>query len=134
VPTKLYLPMVSDVAALSNRNPSFELDLAIVCQSTTSISPISMSPISLSPEYVRDESRTHFAETLRYMLDGVKNSAGMDEKTGTRLGGLGELTAAAKTSRTVSSDGWTTSCRMVSDGLLGTLSRAQRNVPEAPCC
>jgi hypothetical protein len=58
-----------------------------------------------------NESRTHFAEILRYMLDGVKNSAGIDENTGTRFGGFGELTAAAKTSRMVSSDGWTTSCK-----------------------
>lgn len=57
------------------------------------------------------------------MLDGVRNSAGMDEKTGTRLGGLGELTAAARTSRTVSSDGWTTSCGMVSNGFSGTVFR-----------
>lgn len=34
----------------------------------------------------------------------------MEEKTGTRLGGFGESTAAANTSRTVSSDGWTASC------------------------
>lgn len=43
------------------------------------------------------------------MLDGVRNSADMEEKTGTRLGGLGELTAAASTSRTVSSGGCTPS-------------------------
>lgn len=41
------------------------------------------------------------------MLDGVKNSAEMDENMGTRFGGLGDFTAAASTSRTVSSDGWT---------------------------
>jgi hypothetical protein len=45
-----------------------------------------------------NESRTHFAETLRYMLDGVKNSAGIEEKTGTRFGGFGDLIAAANTS------------------------------------
>jgi hypothetical protein len=39
------------------------------------------------------------------MLDGVRNSADMDEKIGTRFGGLGELTAAASTCRTVSRDG-----------------------------
>lgn len=50
-------------------------------------------------------SHTHFADIFRYMLDGVKNSAGIEEKTGTRFGGLGDLTAAANTSRMVSSDG-----------------------------
>lgn len=54
-------------------------------------------------------SHTHFAEILRYMLDGVRNSAGIDEKTGTRFGGFGELTAAARTSCITSSDGWTAS-------------------------
>jgi hypothetical protein len=58
----------------------------------------------------KNESGTHFAETLRYMLDGVRNSAGIEEKTGTRFGGLDALAAAARTSRMVSSDGWTTSC------------------------
>jgi hypothetical protein len=53
----------------------------------------------------RTMSHTHFAEIFRYMLDGVKNSAGIEEKTGTRFGGLGDLTAAANTSRMVSSDG-----------------------------
>ena len=50
-------------------------------------------------------SHTYFAEIFRYMLDGVRNSAGIEENTGTRFGGLGDLTAAANTSRTVSSDG-----------------------------
>lgn len=50
-------------------------------------------------------SHTHFAEIFRYMLDAVKNSAGIEENTGTRFGGLGDLTAAANTSRMVSSDG-----------------------------
>ena len=81
------------------------------------------------------ESRTHFAETLRYMLDGVRNSAEMEEKTGTRLGGFGELAAAANTSRTVSRDGWTPSycghalssaCRQLMVGL-------RQNLPEEPC-
>jgi hypothetical protein len=44
------------------------------------------------------------------MLDGVRNSAGIEENTGTRFGGLGDLIAAANTSRTVSSDGWMPSC------------------------
>jgi hypothetical protein len=48
---------------------------------------------------------THFAETFRYMLEGVKNSADIDENIGTRFGGLGEFTVAASTSRTVSRDG-----------------------------
>jgi hypothetical protein len=39
------------------------------------------------------------------MLEGVRNSADIEEKTGTRLGGFGELTAAANTSRTVSREG-----------------------------
>jgi hypothetical protein len=46
-----------------------------------------------------------FAEIFRYMLDAVKNSAGIEENTGTRFGGLGDLTAAANTPRMVSSDG-----------------------------
>lgn len=50
-------------------------------------------------------SHTHFAEIFRYMLDGVRNSAGIEEYTGTRFGGLGELVNVANTSRTVSSDG-----------------------------
>jgi hypothetical protein len=69
-------------------------------------------PGSIAPSLKQwNESDTHFAETLRYMLDGVRNSAGMEEKTGTRFGGLGDVTAAASTSRMVSSDGWTTNCR-----------------------
>jgi hypothetical protein len=43
------------------------------------------------------------------MLEGVKNSAGIEENTGTRFGGLGDSTVAANTSRIVSRDGWTTS-------------------------
>lgn len=50
-------------------------------------------------------SHTHFADIFRYMLEAVKNSAGIEENTGTRFGGLGDLTAAANTSRMVSSDG-----------------------------
>jgi hypothetical protein len=42
------------------------------------------------------------------MLEGVKNSAGIEENTGTRFGGFGDLIAAANTSRIVSSDGCTT--------------------------
>jgi len=71
-PIKLYRPIVSVVAALSNKKDN--LDFA-------------------------------FAEILRYMLDGVRNSAGMEAKTGTRLGGLGDVTAAARIWRTVSSEG-----------------------------
>jgi hypothetical protein len=72
-----------------------------------------------------NESRTHFAETLRNMLDGVKNSAGIEEKTGTRFGGFGDLTAAANTSRMVSSDGWTTNYRhAISHGVIQSSSRA----------
>jgi len=58
-----------------------------------------------SPPFNAD--MTHFAETFRYILDGVKNSADIDDNIGTRFGGLGEFTAAASTSRTVSRDGWT---------------------------
>lgn len=50
-------------------------------------------------------SHTHFADIFRYILEAVKNSAGIEENTGTRFGGLGDLTAAANTSRMVSSDG-----------------------------
>lgn len=89
-PTKLYRPIVSVVAALSNRKESLDLDLP---------------RRSVLGAVGQNESRTHFAETFRYMLDGVRNSAEMEEKTGTRLGGFGELTAAANTSRTVSMDG-----------------------------
>lgn len=39
------------------------------------------------------------------MLDGVRNSADMEAKTGTRFGGLGEVTVAARTWRTVSREG-----------------------------
>jgi hypothetical protein len=39
------------------------------------------------------------------MLDGVKNSADIEEYMGTRFGGLGDLTAAARISRMVLSDG-----------------------------
>jgi len=53
----------------------------------------------------KDSLDLDFADIFRYMLDGVKNSAGIEEKTGTRFGGLGDLTAAANTSRMVSSDG-----------------------------
>lgn len=37
----------------------------------------------------------------------------MDENTGTRFGGFGEVIAAARTSRTVSKLGWMTSCMVV---------------------
>lgn len=59
---------------------------------------------------------THFAETFKYMLDGVKNSAGTDENIGTRFGGFGDITAAASTSRTVSREGWIPNC-MVGHGV-----------------
>jgi hypothetical protein len=62
------------------------------------------APVMLSTSR-SNMSHTHFAEIFRYMLDGVKNSADIEENTGTRFGGLGELTAAANTSRIVSSDG-----------------------------
>jgi hypothetical protein len=81
-----------------------------------------------------NESRTHFAETLRYMLDGVRNSAGIEEKTGTRFGGLGDVAAAARTSRMVSSDGWTTSYAGA-----GSVSRRGKereghcSIPGGPC-
>jgi hypothetical protein len=52
---------------------------------------------------------THLARTFKYMLDGVRNSAVIDENSGTRFGGFGDWTAAARTSRTVSSDGCTLS-------------------------
>jgi len=52
---------------------------------------------------------THFAAIFRYMLEGVRNSAVIDENTGTRFGGFGDAIAAANTSRTVSSDGCTPS-------------------------
>ena len=55
-------------------------------------------------------SHTHFAEIFRYMLDGVRNSAEMAWKIGTRLGGLGDWAAAANTCRIVSSDGSMPSC------------------------
>jgi len=55
-------------------------------------------------------SHTHFAEIFRYMLDGVRNSAEMAWKIGTRLGGLGDWAAVANTSRIVSSDGSMPSC------------------------
>jgi hypothetical protein len=67
------------------------------------------------------------------MLDGVKNSAGMEEKTGTRFGGFGDVTEAASTSRIVSSDGWTTICRMLSVIGSGRVSRSRQNVLVAPC-
>ncbi len=50
---------------------------------------------------------THFADSFRYMLEGVRNSAGMVAKIGTRLGGFGDLIAVVNISRTVLSDGWT---------------------------
>ena len=57
----------------------------------------------------------------------------MDENTGTRLGGLGELMAAASTSRTVSSDGWTANWRVVCQLLpLQKVSSYGRGAPE-PC-
>jgi hypothetical protein len=67
------------------------------------------------------------------MLDGVRNSAGMDEKTGTRFGGFGNVLAAANTSRIVSSDGWTTICRMLSIIGAGGVSRSRQNILVAPC-
>lgn len=64
-----------------------------------------MLPFLIVPAWDISMSHTYFAEIFRYMLDGVRNSAGIEENTGTRFGGLGDLTAAANTSRTVSSDG-----------------------------
>jgi hypothetical protein len=68
------------------------------------------------------------------MLDGVRNSAGIEEKTGTRFGGLGDEAAAARTSRMVSSDGWTTSYAGA-----GSVSRRGKEreghcgIPGGPC-
>jgi hypothetical protein len=68
------------------------------------------------------------------MLDGVRNSAGIEEKTGTRFGGLGDVAAAARTSRTVSSDGWTTSCAGTRSVCRhGTARNRHCGLPEGPC-
>jgi hypothetical protein len=111
-----------------------------VCASAVLVAPLFSLQHSLlhstarPPRPQENESRTHFAETLRYMLDGVRNSAGIEEKTGTRFGGLGDVAAAARTSRTVSSDGWTTSCvgtRSVCRH--GTARDGHCGLPEGPC-
>lgn len=52
------------------------------------------------------------------MLEGVRNSAGMDENTGTRFGGFGDFAAVASTSRMVSMDGCTPSCRVIVSALI----------------
>jgi hypothetical protein len=84
---------------------------------TTDPSPLASNTVVFAPSqsnmtpttplllFAHVMSHTHFADIFRYILDGVKNSAGIEEKTGTRFGGLGDLTAAANTSRMVSSDG-----------------------------
>jgi hypothetical protein len=69
-PTKLYLPIVSVVAALSKRNDSLDFDL-----------PDSEPGI---PSY--ESSLAHCAEILRYIEDGVRNSADTEAHIGTRLG------------------------------------------------
>jgi len=105
-PIKLYRPIVSVVAALSKRNDSLDLDLRYCGQRKADLTVIYVMPLCAA---TCGMSHTNFAVILRYMLEGVRNSAGMDEKIGTRFGGLGVLIAAASTSRTVSRGGCTPS-------------------------
>ena len=51
-------------------------------------------------------SHTHFADIFRYMLEAVKNSAGIEENTGTRFGGLGRLRVLSMMLETSSKEGW----------------------------
>lgn len=87
-PTKLYLPIVSALAALSNRKEYLASDLTLLsCYSGTFRNP------------------TDLAEILRYARVGVNISAGMVAHIGTRFGGFEELLDAESTSCTVPSNG-----------------------------
>ena len=85
-PTKLYLPIVSVVAALSNRNESLDFDL----------------PDSEPAIPARGLGPAHCAETLRYIEDGVRNSADTEAHIGTRLGLVADVDASLRSCCTVS--------------------------------
>ena len=87
-PTKLYLPIVSELAALSNRKEYPASHLRFL----SSYSKILHDP-------------TDLAEILRYASVGVNISAGMVAHIGTRFGGFEEFSDAESTSCTVSNEG-----------------------------
>lgn len=80
-PTKLYLPIVSELAALSNRNEYLELKLRRLSKCSSYIS-----------------RGTYCVAILRYAIVGVRTSAGMVAQIGTRFGGFGRSFVAASTS------------------------------------
>lgn len=96
-PKKLYRPIVSLLDALSSRNECFVLLLRAA---------ISKTPIECAPAV------THFAESFRYALDGLLNSAGMEATSGMTLGAVAgsALRVAATVAVTVGRSGWTRVC------------------------
>ena len=87
-PIKLYLPIVSALAALSNRKEYSAFDLTLLG--------------SYSPKF---NNPTDLAEILRYASVGVNISAGMVAHIGTRFGGFEEFLDADITSCMVCNDG-----------------------------
>ena len=73
-PTKLYLPIVSELAALSKRKENSALDLG-----------------RLSIYSMTFHDPTNLAEILRYASVGVNMSAGMVAHIGIRFGGFEEV-------------------------------------------
>jgi hypothetical protein len=90
-PTKLYLPIVSIVAALSKRKESFVFDLCLIVNNDI-----------YSPSLHFWHRMTHLARIFRYATEGVRRSAGMVAHRGTRFGGLGNWSDLSRTSRVTS--------------------------------
>ena len=91
-PTKLYLPIVSVVSALSKRNEYSDFALLLSQRGV--------------PVLQHARGGTNFAEILRYASDGVRRSAGSEAYSGTRFGALGEPLERLRISWTVSREGW----------------------------
>ena len=105
-PTKLYLPIVSVVAALSNRNDSLDFDL----------------PHGEPRIPVQGVSLAHCAEILRYIDDGVRNSADTEAHIGTRFGLVADVDVSLRSCCTVSILGWTVILLFVRRGLETTFT------------
>ena len=87
MPTKLYLPIVSVVEALSNKNDNLDSNLT-----------------KIRPRFLF-QKKTDLAEIFRYASVGVKMSAGIVAHKGTRFGGFGRFSELARTCFTVSNEG-----------------------------
>ena len=92
-PTKLYLPILAELAALSKRNE----------YSAPRLSGLQWSSLSLC------ESKTDLDDILRYASAGVNISADMVAHNGTTFGGVATFSELSSTFLMVSKDGCTSS-------------------------